>query len=415
MPFLKPSLRRWIIVAIIFAAMVLNYIDRVTISFLKDEIQTMFGLDNFGYALIANVFIFFYAIMYPVSGWLIDRFGHGDGVRRFMFGGILVWSSACIAAVFTRVAWTFGACRAVLGAAEPMAYAAQLRAVTEWFPKKLRATANSLCVAGGTIGMVIAAPLLVGLKETYDWRAAFLVPGVLGIVVAVLWFAFYRNPPADVLAENTGEASAAKGTAFTWPQLWKTRTLWGVILIRFISDPVWYFCLFWLPGYLKSAGLSEQQVGMFGWIPFLFAALGGIGSGIVSDFMVRSGMAPLRARKVLLTVMAIVMPVFAFTPHIASPVVVIAIFSVVCAICLSWLFNVPVILTETFPTRNVSGVLGISAGFGALGSVIFNLFVGRALDTVGPVPIFAVMGGLHLVAVAVLWTMARKENPPSAR
>ncbi len=410
---LIPNRRRWIIVAIIFAAMVLNYIDRVTLSFLEKEIKTLFGLNNIGYAWIANVFIVFYALMYPVSGWLIDRFGRGDGVRRMMCGGIVVWSAACIAAAFTRVAWTFGVCRALLGAAEPMAYAAQLRVVTEWFPKKLRATANSLCVAGGTIGMVVAAPLLVGLKESFDWRAAFIVPGVLGLIVGALWLVFYRNPPPEVLAENTGSVSTAQEPAFTWPQLWKTRTLWGVILVRFISDPVWYFCLFWLPGYLKTAGLTERQVGLFGWIPFLFAAIGGIASGMISDRMVRGGMDPLRARKLMLTAIAVLMPVFALTPHIANPFIVIAIFSLVCAICLSWLFTVPVMMTETFPTRNVSGALGIAAGCGAFGSVLFNFFVGKHLDDANPAAIFTAMAGLHLLASLILWTMARKEKPAS--
>ncbi|MDR1789473.1 MAG: MFS transporter [Opitutaceae bacterium] len=410
---IPPNLRRWLVVAIIFGAMVLGYIDRVTISFLADDIKALFHLTNTGYARVANVFIFFYAVMYPVSGWLIDRFGRGEGVRFLMFGGILVWSLACAGAAFTRVVWSFGFCRAVLGLAEPMAYAAQLRAVTEWFPKKLRATANSLCVAGGTIGMVIAAPFLVGLKETYDWRAAFIVPGVLGVVIALLWVMVYRNPPADVLAENTGGAPGVPTPAFAWSRLWKTRTLWGVILIRFISDPVWYFCLFWFPTYVKSPalGLTERQVGLFGWIPFLCAALGGIGGAVVSDFMVRRGMKPILARKTFLTAIALVMPVFALTPGIANPVVVIAIFSVVAAVCLSWLFNVPVILSETFPAKNVAGVLGISAGFGALGSVLFNEFVGKKFDAGVPAAVFMIMGALHLIAVLVLWTMLRVETP----
>jgi ACS family hexuronate transporter-like MFS transporter len=395
--------------------MMLSYIDRVTVSFLKDEIQALFGINNTGYAWVANVFIFFYAVMYPVSGWLVDRFGGGDGVRRLMFGGIIVWSLACLGAAFTRTVGLFGVCRAVLGMAEPMAYGSQIRVVTEWFPVKSRATANSLCVAGGTIGMVVAAPLLVWLKSSYNWQAAFIVPGATGLLIGFLWLAVYRNPPAELLAENIGASSTAREPAFTWPRLWKTRTLWGMLLCRFISDPVWYFCLFWLPGYLKTTGFTEGQVGMFGWIPYLFAAVGGIGSGMISDRLVRKGMAPLRSRKLTLTGVAVVMPVFAFTPHLQNhPLLVIAIFSVVCAVCLSWLFSLSVVIAEAFPTRNVGGVLGIAAGFGAAGGFVFNLFVGRALDTVGPAIIFAMMGGLHLLASVVLWTMARRENPGQA-
>ena len=407
-----PDVRRWIIVAIIFFALMLNYIDRVTVAFLEKEIKEMFELNNFGYAVIVNIFIVFYAIMYPVGGWLIGKYGHGKGVRNFMLGAIIVWSLACGAAAFARVAWVFGIFRAVLGSAEPMAYAVHIRVMTEWFPRKLRATANNISAAGGTIGMVVAAPLLVGLKEAYDWRAAFLVPAILGLIVAFLWFIFYRNPPEATRLENTGDAVGA--VSFTWPQLWKTKTLWAIILIRFISDPVWYFCLFWLPYYLKTpvVDLTERQVGMYGAIPFFFAAIGSVGAGMVSDYLVRKGMNALRARKVLLTALACCMPVFAITPFIGNPVAVIAIFGLVCAICLTWMFLSAVCLTETLPSRNTSSALGIAAGFGALGSVIFTQCVGWAFDNIGPIPIFAVMGFLHLGATCVLWPMMRKETPP---
>ena len=412
--FLTPMRRRWVIIAIVFSAMVLSYIDRVTVSFLEKEIKGVFGVGNYGYAWIVNAFIICYALMYPVSGWLIDRFGGGRGVRRFMLGSIVTWSLACAGAAFTRAVLGFGALRAVLGLSETMVNTVQIRVVTEWFPRKLRATANSICSAGGIIGMVIAAPLLVGLKEMFDWRMAFIVPGVMGLVVAALWRMFYRNPPAEVLAENIGVSSTSGEPAFAWSQLWKTRTLWGVILVRFISDPVWYFILFWLPGYLKTAGFTEKQVGLFGWIPFVLAAAGGIGAAMLSDCLVRGGMAPLRARKVVLAGAACFMPLFALAPHVGNPFCVVALFCLACAVCQSWLCSMGVVIAEALPARNVAGVLGISAGFGAGGSVLFNTFAGKAFDTAGPVVIFTIMGGLHLVAAVILWTMPRKETPPEA-
>ena len=413
-PGIAPDTRRWIIVTIIFVALMLNYIDRVTISFLEKEIKEVFNLNNSGYADIVNVFVICYAIMYVVSGWLIEKFGHGKGRSRFMFGFIMVWSLACGAAAFMRTAFTFGITRAILGAAEPGPYAVLIRVMTEWFPKKLRATAYNISSAGGTVGMVLAAPLLVWLKETYDWHAAFIVPAVLGIIIAFLWLGFYRNPPEAIRAANTG--GAGDSVSFSWPQLWRTKTLWGIILIRFISDPVWYFCLFWLPYYLKSpgVGLTEKQVGMFGAIPFLAAAIGSIGAGMASDHLVRKGVNSLRARKIFLTALACLMPVFALTPFIKNPVAVIAIFSLVCAICLTWLFLAPLCLTDTLPSRNTSSALGIAAGLGAIGAMIFNKYAGHAFDTIGPVPIFAIMGFLHLVATCALWPMMRKETPPPA-
>jgi ACS family hexuronate transporter-like MFS transporter len=413
MPIITPNTRRWLIVAIIFAALMLSYIDRVTISFLEKEIKQAFNLNNSGYADIANIFIIFYAIMYPVSGYIIEKHGHGKGVHLFMFGIVTIWSLACAGAAFTRTALTFGITRAILGAAEPGAYSVHIRVMTEWFPKKLRATANNLSAAGGTIGMVVAAPLLVAIKETFDWHIAFLIPGILGIIVALLWLALYKNPPEQTRRENTGDGGDT--TAFTWPQLLRTRTLWGIVLVRFISDPVWYFCLFWLPYYLKHGGaaLTEKQVGMFGFIPFLVAAIGSVGAGMISDLMVRKGKNALRSRKTLLTIVACFMPVFALTPHIKNPAIVIAIFSGVCVVCLTTMFLAAVCLTETLPARNTSSALGIAAGFGAVGSVIFNKYVGHAFDTIGPIPIFATMGFLHLASAAVLWPMFRHEKPPA--
>ena len=409
--FLTPDRRRWIIVALVFFAMVLSYVDRVTVSFLEKEIKDVFGIGNQGYAGIVIIFTICYAIMYPISGWLIDRFGGGKGVRRLMLGSIVTWSLACIGTAFAWGVRVFGSFRAILGFAEPMVNTVQIRVVTEWFPQKLRATANGFCTAGGTIGMVIAAPLLVALKETFNWQMAFIVPGVLGLILAVLWMVFYRNPPAEVLAENIGVSSASNEPAFTWSQLWKTRTLWGVLLCRFISDPVWYFCMFWTPFFLKkTAGFSEMQVGYYGWIPFLCAALGGLCTAMLSDRFVRGGMNPLRSRKVVILGAACLMPLFAFTPHLGG-FYVLVLFCLASVMSLSCLFSLNVVIVEALPTRNVGGVLGIAAGCGAVGSVLFTNFVGKTLDSGNPVIIFTVMGCLHLIAASILWVLVRKESP----
>lgn len=400
--------RRWFILALIFFAIVLNYIDRQILSILKPALKTVFEMDDAGYAVLANIFTVCYACMYPLAGWLVDRFG----ARRMMFIGIVSWSSACLGAGLTRAFAPFAMFRGLLGLAEPLAFPAQLRAVTVWFPGTLRATANSLCVAGGSMGAVIAPPLVAWLAVRFGWQAAFLAPAALGLIVAVGWWLVYRDPPPDVA--GLAAASTAPAARFAWLELWKTRSLWGIVLCRFISDPVWYFCLFWLPGYLQEqSGLTLAQIGMVGWIPFLAADLGGVGSASWSDWMVRRGTAPLRARKHMLTAMAVLAPICAFTPHFPSATATLVIFSVVGAVCLSWLFSLSVVIAETFPTANVGSVLGIAAGFGAAGAMIFNYFVGQAIGTIGASRMFGVMAILHPLAAVVLWTMVRPERPPA--
>src|SRR5690606_16992403 len=138
----------------------------------------------------------------------------------------------------------------------------------------------------------------------------------------------YREPPVEIREQQENKQEA--GVQFRWAELWKTRSLWGVILIRFVSDPVWYFCLFWLPGYLQEeSGLTLAQVGMFGWIPFLVADLGAIGTSAWSDRLVRKGMEPLRARKIMLTTVAVLAPLCAVTPYLSGPWVTILLFSLI--------------------------------------------------------------------------------------
>lgn len=403
---LSPERRRWFIIAVIFLAIIFNYVDRQILSVLKPILKGEFSLDDSGYAAIVNVFTICYAIMYPVTGWLVDRFGAG----RVMFFGILTWSLACIGGGLSRTIGQFGFFRGLLGIAEPSNFPAQLKVITVWFPGKLRATANSLCVAGSSIGAIIAPPVIAWLAINYNWQTAFIAMGAIGVLIAILWKLVYREPPPHILKEATIEAPTT--TSFQWKQLWGTRSLWGILLIRFVSDPVWYFCLFWLPGYLQEeSGLTLAQVGMFGWIPFLFADAGAIGTSAWSDRLVRKGYAPLKARKIMLTSVAVLSPLCALTPYLTSAWATLLVFSVVAIACLSWLFTISVVVAEAFPVGNVASVLGIAGGFGAFGAVLFNYFVGQFMGTLGAEKIFIAMAFLHPLAVLLLWTMVKPEKP----
>ena len=407
-----PERRRWMIISVIFLAIVFNYFDRQIVSILKPVLKEEFDMDDAGYAFILNIFTLCYALMYPVTGWLVDRFG----ARLTMFFGIIGWSVACLGGGISRTIGQFGFFRGMLGLAEPTNFPAQLRVVTIWFPGKLRATANSLCVAGSSIGAIIAPPLVAYLALTYNWHTVFIVAGVIGLVIALLWFFIYMEPPARILKEATGQTGASEDTGFKWGQLWTTRSLWGILLIRFVTDPVWYFCLFWLPGYLQeNSGLTLKEMGLYGWIPFLVADIGAIGTSAWSDYMVHKGRKPLSARKIMLSCVAILSPLCVFTPYLPTAFSTVAIFSVVAVACLSWLFTISVVVAEAFPSRNVASVLGIAGGFGAVGAVGFNYFVGQFMGQVGAEQIFMVMAFMHPIGVVLLWTMIRPERPSNAQ
>ena len=230
--------------------------------------------------------------------------------------------------------------------------------------------------------------------------------------VAVVWRLVYRDPPAVVGPALALGAAADRAAGFTWPQLWRTRSLWGLLLSRFISDPVWYFCLFWLPGYLQErSGLTLAQIGLLGWIPFLVADLGGVGSSLFSDRLVRRGVAPLRARQLTLAGAAVFAPVCLLTPHFPHPFATLAIFSVVGAVCLTWLFNLGVVVADAFPAANVGSVWGIAGAFGATGAICFNVYVGHLMETFGAGRIFVALAVLHPLAAVVLWLTVRREHP----
>lgn len=410
---LKPEKRRWVIVFVIFLAIVFNYFDRQIVSILKPILKDEYDLDDSGYAIIINVFTVCYALMYPVTGWLVDRYG----ARLTMFWGVIGWSIASIGSGLAVTFSQFTFFRGLLGTAEPTNFPAQLQVVAKWFTGKMRATANSLCVAGSSIGAIIAPPLIAWLTLTYHWKDVFIIGGIVGLIIAFLWLLIYREPPPSITQEIAkAEPDVVSKESFTWGQLWGRRSLWGILLIRFISDPVWYFCLFWLPGYLQEeSGLSLVQIGMFGWIPFLAADLGAIGTAAWSDSLVRKGVKPLRARKIMLSSVAILAPLCVLTPYLHNAAITILIFSVVAIACLSWLFTLSVVIAEAFPLKNVASVLGIAGGCGAVGAVLFNYFVGQFIGTLGAEKIFIVMAFLHPLAVLILWTMVKPEKPIPAK
>ncbi|MDR1666198.1 MAG: MFS transporter [Bacteroidales bacterium] len=411
MSFLQdPQTRRWYIVVTIFVAIICNYLDRQLLSILKPVIKDTFEFGDEGYALIVNIFLICYAVMYPVSGWLTDRFGP----KRIMLIGIMGWSLACIGGGLSTNVWQFAICRGVLGLAEPTIFAGQIVAVTVWFAGKQRATVNSFCAAGGSIGTVIAPVLIAWLSTLFPWQEIFVIAGAFGLLIGLIWWSVYRNPPKEMMqvALQENKANESSSATFSWWSLWKTRSLWGCLLIRFISDPVWYFCLFWLPGYLQEdSGLTLLQVGWVGWIPFFIGATGGILTSCWSDYMVRKGMSLLRARKIMMSVVALLAPVCILVPYLHSVAVILALFSVISVVCLSWLFTINVVIAESFPVKNVASVVGITAGFGAVGGACFNYYVGQLIGSIGSGNIFLVMGALHIVCIIILWKMTRPEIP----
>lgn len=392
--------RRWVIIGMLFLSTFLNYFDRQTLSILKPTLKDEFGFDDNGYANIVAAFMVTYVVAYTLGGRLVDWVGSRISLTLF----VGVWSAANLLTGLARSSGQLMICRAVLGAAEPGNYPAALRATATWFPPQLRGIAASMYQAGSATAAVIALPIVAMVATTWGWQTAFAVPGIAGLVWAFAWWHIYRAPSHEYAAQFPPEE--VKKTP--WLQLLRRRQLWGFVLARLVSDQVWYFCLFWMPGYLQeNLKLSLVQAGLIGWVPFLIADLSGVGSGFVSDKLVRRGVVPGRARLRVLMVTACFAPCAMLLPITHNVGVVIAIFCVVAAVCQIWLFNVTTLVADTFPRTSVASVLGVAGSFGALGGLVSSKLIGASVETLGFAPVFVAMGCLHLIAAALLRSFLR--------
>lgn len=383
--------RRWLILGLLFVASLLNYFDRQTLSILKPTIKSEYGLTDSDYSVLLTAFMAPYIVMSILGGRLVDR--HGSRLGMALFVG--VWSAATAATGFVRNVWQLGFCRFVLGSAEPGNWTAGIRAIALLFPASQRGFAVSFFSAGAALGSILAPPIIAWMAVHYGWRSAFWVPGAVGAVWVVAWWLAFRR--------RDDEAPPGEEARPAWSELLRRRELWGLLLARLISDPVWYFYLFWIPGYFQEKlGLSLVQAGAIGWIPFLAADLGGIGTASLSDRFVRAGVDPVAARKRVLFAMACLGPVGAAAPFLNSTAAVLVVFSLAGAMCLTWTFNTATLIGDLFPKNATGAVMGMIGAAGATGALIFNSQIGGIVDRFGYAPVFLITAVLHPLAALVL-------------
>ncbi|MDR2673931.1 MAG: MFS transporter [Opitutaceae bacterium] len=451
--FFADATFRWFVLALLFCVSFLNYLDRTSLSVLQETLirEPALGLDRVRYADLVNAFTLCYAATLFFSGWVVDRIG--PRVALFVFAGL--WSVVTIGCGLAQGFASLFVFRALLGVAEPGLAPVSIRVATAWAPRNSRGLYMNLCSVGGSVGNIATAAIVVWLTTaTGTWRWAFILPGFAGLVIAAVWWFCYREPALPAVAppsatpevssdklQVTRGASGAPAAAapaspapLTWPQLWGTRALWGVILARLVSDPVWYFILYWLPGYLeKQQSVAFGNLGVVGFI-FLASFIGGVGASICSDLFARRHRTdPLLGRKNLLYAVSLAAPLCIAIPHlhdiaIGLPLLgavsvkgitlVLLAFCVIAAICMSWMSGLAPIIAEIFPMGNVASVWGIAGTFGALGAFGFNKLLGRVGQPGFPLTLnqlFLIMGFMHLAAAAILLALVRRPKTADAQ
>ena len=388
---------RWYIAALLFLASAINYIDRQALSVAAPLLTKELHIDAIQYSNILQTFLIAYAVMYLGSGFLVDRWGTRISLAVFMAW----WSASNMLHAFASNALQLGVFRFLLGVGEPGGFMAAIRVASEWFPPKERALVNGLSNAGASVGAIIAAPLMVWLMLRFGWRSAFVITGALGFVWLAAWL-FFNRPPVKPIEEPTGK-DISKAALLRYPQTW------GLLLARFISDPVWWFYLFWLPKYLvEQRGFSLTKMGMLAWLPYLCADLGSIAGGWMSSWLVQRNWPVLGARRAAMLPCAAVMPlsvVIAFTP---SATVALVLICIVTFAHMAWKTNLVTITNDIYPVRVVGSVSGIVAFGSGLGGTLFTNLTGQMVQHFSYTWIFVLMGFLHPAAYGVFRLFVRK-------
>jgi MFS transporter, ACS family, aldohexuronate transporter len=400
---------RWWIVGLVFLATLINFIDRLTISVLAPIITTQLGLSNFQFASITTSFLVAYTASQGLSGKLYDRIG----TRRGFTLSILIWSIAASAHAFARGLLSLAGLRFVLGLGEAGNWPGAAKVIAEWFPIRERAFAMGIFNSGVAIGNIVAPPLIVFLQIRFGWQTAFLVTGGLGFIWLVLWLLFYETPerhaslsPEEYALIKEGRDVATPARRFSWIQLLKYRQVWAIVLSRFVTDPVWWLYITWLPLYLSRVrGFSLKEIGMFVWLPFVAADAGSLIGGWISGYFIARGWTVNRARKSVILAGALLMLGGIPAALAESATAALAFIGMVTFGFQSWINNVQTIPSDLFPDQAVASVAGLGGVGAGIGAILFTMTTGWVVDHFSYTPMLVIAGLLPVLGTAILFAL----------
>ena len=402
---------RWIVVSLLFAAMVINYVDRQTIGLLKADLSKEFGWDENHYADLVFYFQLAYAVAYLVWGKIMDKIG-----ARWGFGiAFLIWQIAHIAHAGASHISGFIAARMGLGVGEAGGFPGGIKAVAEWFPKKERAFATGLFNAGTNIGAIVTPLVVPGIVLAFGWQMAFIVTGVAGLVWLPIWLLVYRRPreakglSARELA-HIEQDPADPVEKIGWAKLLSKRETWAYALGKFLIDPIWWMFLFWLPDFLgKRYGLDLKSFGPPLIAIYLMSDVGSVAGGWMSSSLMKNGASINKARKLTMLVCALLAVPVMFAAKADSVWLAVLIIGVATAAHQGFSANLYTLPSDVFPRGAVGSVVGIGGMLGAFGGMVFSKYIGNVLESIGTyTPIFIVAGSAYLIALLVVHLLTPK-------
>lgn len=405
---------RWGICALLFFATTINYMDRQVLGLLAPDLQKIFHWNEIQYGYIVTTFQTTYALGLLLMGGFMDRVGTRLGYAI----SISIWSIAAMGHALANSVLGFAVARGLLGLGESGNFPAAIKTVTEWFPKKERALATGVFNSGTNVGAIVAPLTVPWIALNLGWRWAFLFTGFFSATWLLLWLLLYRRPqehsrisPSELQYILSDPAEPA--TRIPWLRLLPHRQTWAFTIGKFMTDPVWWFYLFWLAKYFASAhGLTLTKIGPPLVVIYLAADIGSIFGGWLSSSLIKRGWSANRARKTAMLICALCVVPVVFIPHLTGLWPQVALFSLATAAHQGWSANIFTTASDMFPRRAVGSVVGIGGFGGAVGGMCIASFTGYHLQhTHSYALLFVIAGFAYLSALLIIHLLAPRLEP----
>jgi ACS family hexuronate transporter-like MFS transporter len=415
---------RWRVCALLFFATTINYIDRQVIGLLKPVLEQDFGWTETDYGSIVMAFSAAYAIGLLGFGHIIDKIGTKIGYSI----SIVVWSVAAMAHALAKTTFGFGIARAVLGLGEAGNFPAAIKSVAEWFPKKERALATGIFNSGANIGAVAAPIVVPWILGWYGWQEAFILTGAIGFIWLIFWWKYYEIPTRQkrlgkeeyALIHSDEDEQVETTTKLSWGKLLTFRQTWAFIVGKLLTDPIWWFFLFWLPSYFASAfQIDFKKPSLHLAIVYTATTLGSIGGGYLSGWLMRKGFSVFKARRIAMLIFALCVVPIAFAQFTNNVWIAVALISLAAAAHQAWSANIFTTVSDMFPKGSVSSVVGIGGMAGSVGGILFPLLIGTMLDhykllgniNTGYNILFTFCAVAYLTALMIMYLLTPKHKP----
>jgi ACS family hexuronate transporter-like MFS transporter len=405
---------RWIICGLLFFAATVNYIDRQVIGLLKPTLQNDFHWSEIDYSNIIFAFQLAYAAGSLLVGRAIDRLGTRKGFSLV----VIMWSVAAMAHAAARSVAGFMAVRFALGLGEGGSFPASVKTVAEWFPKKERALATGIFNAGTNVGALATSLIVPWISIHYGWQLAFVVTGAFGLLWVVAWVLVYRSPerhPCVSAAElEYVRSDPAEGTAVvSWRSLLPHRQMWAIAIGKFMTDPIWWLYLFWVPDFLnKTHGITLLNIGPPLIAIYLAADLGSVGGGWISSALIGRGWTVNRGRKTAMLICACGVLPIVFAARTTSLWLAVGIVALAAASHQGWSANMYTLASDMFPRQTIGSVIGIAGMAGAVGGMLIAKLVGYILQWTGSYSlIFIMASGAYLAALLIIHVIVPRLEP----